>query len=417
MISRFLLLLFIVTAGCKKEIKIEITDLNLYTQNSECPDLILSPQDKLYHTWIEREGDSLDVLKYAILEQYDWSKPHEIVSGTDWFVNWADFPTLAVFAGSELNLLASYLQKNPRGKTYDYDIKLASSNSNGERFKLIDSLHSTIPGEHGFVSMQSFSYNKNLLVWLDGSNMKGEEGDTSSDHHDHGGSMQLMAAFVDINGRITDRTVLDDMTCECCQTDIAMTPKGPVVVYRNKGTDHVRDIYLTRYNAGKWSMPRPIHQDNWVIHGCPVNGPAISSLGNKVAVVWYTAVRDNPSIYFSISENAADSFSNPIKLNTKFTDGRLDICWLSKDILAISYLDKLEKTADRAQIHITLFDGSGTAIADHIITETSSKRKSGFPVMQNIKDTIYLSYTQADNDHRTIVKSKKITFPDLKLGN
>nr|MBP6796119.1 hypothetical protein [Saprospiraceae bacterium] len=327
MISRSLLLLLIVTAGCKKEFKIEITDLNLYTQNSECPDLILSPQDKLYHTWIEREGDSLDVLKYAILEQYGWSKPHEIVNGTDWFVNWADFPTLAVFAGSELNLLASYLQKNPRGKTYDYDIKLASSNSNGERFRLIDSLHSTIPGEHGFVSMQSFSYNKNLIVWLDGSQMNGEGGDTSSDHHDHGGSMQLMAAFVDINGRITDRTVLDDMTCECCQTDIAMTPKGPVVVYRNKGTDHVRDIYLTRYNAGKWSTPRAIHQDNWVIHGCPVNGPAISSLGNKVAVVWYTAVQDNPSIYFSISENAADSFSNPIKLNTKFTDGRLDICW------------------------------------------------------------------------------------------
>ena len=86
------MLLLIVTAGCKKEFKIEITDLNLYTQNSECPDLILSPQDKLYHTWIEREGDSLDVLKYAILEQYGWSKPHEIVNGTDWFVNWADFP-------------------------------------------------------------------------------------------------------------------------------------------------------------------------------------------------------------------------------------------------------------------------------------------------------------------------------------
>ena len=117
----------------------------------------------------------------------------------------------------------------------------------------------------------------------------------------------------------------------------------------------------------------------------------------------YTAVQDNPSIYFSISENAADSFSNPIKLNTKFTDGRLDIGWLSKDILAISYMDKLEMKADQAQIHITLFDGAGTTIADHIITETSSKRKSGFPVMQNSKDTLYLSYTQVDHDNRTIV--------------
>lgn len=404
--------ILILVASCKHPSKIEITELNLYTQNSECPDLILSPQNKLYHTWIERESDSIDVLKYAILEQYDWSKPKEIVSGTDWFVNWADFPTLAVFAGSELNLMASYLQKNLRGKTYDYDIKLASSNSNGERFRLIDSLHARVPGEHGFVSMQSFSFNKNLIVWLDGSKMSDDHRDSSNDHHDHGG-MQLMAAFADINGRITDRTVLDDMTCECCQTDMAMTPKGPVVVYRNKAEDHTRDIYLTRYNAGTWSKPMPVHHDNWVIHGCPVNGPAISTLGNRVAVVWYTVIEENPSIYFSISENAADSFATPIKLNTKFTDGRLDICWLSPELIAISYLDKLEMKAERAQIHISLFDGSGNFIADHIIAETSSKRKSGFPVMQNIMDTLYLAYTELGNNNHTLVKSKKITFPDL----
>ncbi len=416
MIFRSILLLSCILIGCKKENKIEISDLLLDSQKSECPDLIISPQDKLYHTWIEREGDSLDVLKYAILEQNDWSKPKEIVSGTDWFVNWADFPTLAVFAGSELNLMASYLQKNSRGKTYDYDIRLASSNSNGERFKLIDSLHASLPGEHGFVSMQSFSYNKNLVVWLDGSKMSEEHNDTGSSGHDHGGSMQLMAAFVDVNGRITDRTVLDEMTCECCQTDITMTPKGPVVVYRNKAADHTRDIYMTRYNDGLWSAPRPVHEDHWVIHGCPVNGPAIAAVGNKVAVAWYTAALEDPSVYFSISDNAADSFSHPIKLNTKFTEGRLDVCWLSKDMLAISYLDKMEMKADRAQIHISLFDGAGNFVADHVITETSSKRKSGFPVIQNVKDTLYLSYTQVGDGNHTVVKSKKITFPEIKAN-
>jgi len=416
MILRSVILLTCFLIGCKKENKIEISDLSLYTQNSECPDLILSPQDKLYQTWIEREGDSLDVLKYAIMEKYDWSKPKEIVNGADWFVNWADFPTLAVFAGSELNLMASYLQKNSRGKTYDYDIRLASSNSNGERFRLIDSLHTDIPGEHGFVSIQPFSYNKNLIVWLDGSTMTNEQSDSSISSHEHGGNMQLMAAFVDINGRITDRTVLDEMTCECCQTDITMTPKGPVVVYRNKAEDHTRDIYMTRYNDGKWSAPKSIHDDNWVIHGCPVNGPAIAAVNNKVAVVWYTESKEKPSIYFSISENAADSFSNPIKLNTKFTDGRLDICWLSKDMLAISYLDKKVMKADHAQIHVSLFDGTGNFMADHVITETSSKRKSGFPVMQNVKDIIYLAYTQISEGDHSVVKSKRITFPQYKMN-
>ena len=63
-------------------------------------------------SWVTKE-DTLSILKYAVYIHDRWSNSEEIVSGTDWFVNWADFPSLV--SGSNGNMAAHYLAKNGEG--------------------------------------------------------------------------------------------------------------------------------------------------------------------------------------------------------------------------------------------------------------------------------------------------------------
>ena len=71
-----------------------------------------------------------------------------------------------------------------------------------------------------------------FATWLDGRNTK-----TSGHDHsqmEHSGAMTLRAGVFDSNGSTIDEWELDNMTCDCCQTAAAMTPNGPVVVYRDR---------------------------------------------------------------------------------------------------------------------------------------------------------------------------------------
>ena len=51
-----------------------------------------------------------------------------------------------------------------------------------------------------------------------------------------------------------------------------MTADGPVVVYRDRSEQEIRDISIVRLHDGKWSQPSSVFEDNWKINGCPVNG-------------------------------------------------------------------------------------------------------------------------------------------------
>jgi hypothetical protein len=66
-------------------------------------------------SWVEFIDDSTDVLYCTWLEQGAWVPAREVARGNNWFVNWADFPSLAVFPGTGgQGLTAHWLQKRER---------------------------------------------------------------------------------------------------------------------------------------------------------------------------------------------------------------------------------------------------------------------------------------------------------------
>ena len=98
-----------------------------------------------------------------------------------------------------------------------------------------------IKGEHGFVSF--FKYlGETGIIWLDSRAMM------TSDHSLSSGGMRLYASTIDPNGNLGPEIMLDDMVCECCPTSAVNTIKGPLIAYRDRSINDVRNIQLAFVN-------------------------------------------------------------------------------------------------------------------------------------------------------------------------
>ena len=99
--------------------------------NSAQPQLSAAAQGPLL-SWIEREGQKT-TLRFAERTATGWSAARDVSSGTDWFVNWADVPSVVRLASGEL--VAHWLQKS-KSDSYAYDVRLSYSKDDGRTWPL-----------------------------------------------------------------------------------------------------------------------------------------------------------------------------------------------------------------------------------------------------------------------------------------
>lgn len=293
------------------------------------PYLFTDKNGLVYLSWIEKKmGKSF--LKISTFTNEQWSEPMIISSGDNWFVNWADYPLVA--ADGANNLIAHYLEKSEQGK-YTYDVKITTSGDAGKTWDIAKILNDDgKKAEHGFVSM--IPYGDNYFVsWLDGRNsvMKGEGGH-SEGHH---GQMSIRGAVIDKQGNKSNEWELDNRVCDCCQTSAAITANGPVVVYRDRSEEEIRDISIVRFVNGKWTAPKPIFTDSWKIAGCPVNGPRIDAIDNNVAVAWFTSPDKNAQVNIVFSNDGGASFNSPLRIDDGKVIGRVDVAMLDDKLSLI----------------------------------------------------------------------------------
>jgi len=388
-----LLVLFLLIVSCtKKDFVVEEIQFSFGKNNAQ-PNLV-SDGDQLTLTWISSEEDQNAILFYSQYEDNKWTEPISIDSGSDWFVNWADFPAHAT---NEDLLLTSYLKKSDSG-TYTYDVLLNLETLSGKKIKENFLLHTDgIKAEHGFVSMVPSLKNGFYVTWLDGRNtaINSEEA-----HHK---AMTIRFAEITSIGKIINETELDATTCDCCQTSIAMSSEGPLVVYRNRSKDEIRDIFITRYKDGLWEKPRPIHNDGWVINGCPVNGPKVVVNSLNTAVAWFTAAEGKPKVNVSFSNSDGGDFKPPIQLNDLNALGRVDVAFLTSSEVLVSYME-LDDHGTYLKIKKVSIDGK---VSDaKTIAVIDEGRNSGVPQLEIIKGNVFLAWTYSV-DGKNQLKSVK----------
>ena len=376
---------FLACIACKEEKKIEVPKQEALVQvvtspagmNSTLP-YLFSDGDNTLLSWVEKVGDSLAILKYAALKEGEWQAPSMITQGTDWFVNWADFPAISENNGT----LLSHVLKKSSGATYSYDVKLSLLPNGQSEWQNNLALHTdNTPTEHGFVTALPYGKDGFFLTWLDGRNTEEKEGQER-------GAMTLRAAEISATGALQDEVLLDGRTCDCCQTTAAITANGPVVLYRDRSEEEVRDIYIVRKVAGEWTEPKAIHHDNWQIKGCPVNGPKAAVLQNNLAVAWFTAEANDPRVHVAFSADGGEHFDAPIRIGNGHTMGRVDVAIMDETTVLVSYM---ESDQGRAQIKAVKVKRSGELSDAIVIAALENSRKTGFPQMELVGDRVYFS--------------------------
>ena len=169
--------------------------------------------------------------------------------------------------------------------------------------------------------------------------------------------MTLRSAVITPGGERQREQLVDASVCDCCQTDIAISSKGPIAVYRDRTPDEVRDIYITRYSDGKWEPGTRLYADDWNIAGCPVNGPSIAADGDDVAVAWFSAANDAPVVRVRLSNNGGRTFGTPIEISAGRIAGYVGLTFIENGTLAVSWVARSTSGANKLRVRLVSMDG------------------------------------------------------------
>ncbi|HEX7375295.1 MAG TPA: hypothetical protein VF277_09975 [Steroidobacteraceae bacterium] len=323
-----------------------------------------------------------------------WSAPRTVATGRDWFVNWADFPS--VVPVSERIWAAHWLQQKP-DDVYSYDVRIAVSSNGGRRWSAPLTPHDDgTPTEHGFVTLLPAGAEHVRAVWLDGRNTPGEH-DHASASGNPSGAMTLRLADLDAAGHLTGPgTELDARVCDCCQTDAVNVGDTTVVVYRDRGEREVRNIRAARVAANGTITSVDVHDDGWRIAACPVNGPAIAAEGTLVAVAWFTAP-DAPRVRLAFSTDGGRTFGRPLEVASGKVAGRVDVAFIGRGRAVVSWLEEGATGAELKAQPFTTQGESGTAVT---IARVGRSRASGFPQMVRASDGLVFAWTESADPSR-----------------
>lgn len=349
------------------------------------PQLSVSSRGVLL-SWIERNGPRA-TLKFAERTPSGWSAPVAVASGDNWFVNWADVPSVVRLANG--TLATHWLQKSGP-ETYAYDVRLAYSSDDGRTWSAsFLPHHDGTKREHGFASLFQMPGAGLGLVWLDGRAMSSAAGHDA--HAGDSGTMSVRFATFDTSWKQTAEMPVDLRVCECCPTTAAVTSDGPIAAFRNRTENEIRDIYISRFENGAWTASKAVHDDGWNIAACPVNGPMLSARGRDVAIAWFTVSRDEGHAFAAFSKDAGRTFGAPIRLDDSMSLGRVDIELLDDGSAIATWIEFADQ---KSHLRTRRVHASGSRSAAVAVAALEGGRASGYPRLARHGDELVLAWTE-----------------------
>lgn len=374
---------------------------------TQSPNLASGADGRALLTWLAREDDGRASVKFAVREAGQWSEPRTIRTSDRLFVNWADFPSSVEMADG--TVAAHWLEKTADA-TYAYHVMLSLSSDGGVTWSEPVRAHDDeSPTEHGFVSMVPWGDGA-AVAWLDGQAMHVPDTyagqGSGADAGGIRGAMSARFRTLAPDGTLGPEVLLDDRTCECCQTALAHVSDGLVAAYRDRSDEEVRDIAIVRGAGEVWTEPAHVSEDEWTIRGCPVNGPQLSADGQALAAAWYTGAGGEPQAYVAFSEDGGATFGDRIRIDEGLPLGRLDIELLGDGSAVVVWLEASDEAGRVLARRVTANAELGEPI---LVSDTSSERASGFPRLVRVADELIFAWTLPDEGGGVRVRSIAIS--------
>ena len=371
------------------------------------PSVTVDPGSGFVVTWQEHEGEG-SALRYALVDANgEEQRRGRVAGGPGRFVNHADFPSLAVLDNGDW--VTFWLQKSA-ASTYAYDIQTIRSRDQGRHWDAPVVIHRDATAtEHGFVSMVAAGEDRVRLIWLDGRKMA-----STTDAHGHGhggeGPMTLRGAILGRSGVPVDERELDSMTCSCCQTDMARGSRRTLAVYRDRSAGEVRDISAVSVDAAGVSPPRQVHEDGWVMQGCPVNGPALAARGDRFLAVWPTMADESMKVRIAMDTDG--EFATPASLARGSAElGRVDVVAHGEGW----FVSRVSERNGKPALILSRLSSAGTPGTEQVVAPSVL----GYPRMAASGEVVLLVFAEpaeAGNTRIAAVRGTPISGSDRQVS-
>ena len=354
------------------------------------PDLAAGPGGEVVLSWLEPGDGGASSLQYATLRDGAWSAAGTVVRGENLFVNWADVPSIVPITAE---LWAAHWLELVEGSFGAYDVAAAVSRDAGATWSEPRLLNDDdTETEHGFATL--FAWGDGVgAVWLDGR----ELAEWSFDEPEALLGVSLRYARLTPEGEIVERGIVDELVCDCCQTDVAMTATGPIVIYRDRTPAEIRDVVVRRHDGGGWRDAVGLGEEGWHLEGCPVNGPAIAARADDVAAAWFTAAGGVARVRFARSADGGAAFGPAVDIDAEGAFGQVDVLLLDTGTAVVSWWRRAPGGTALAMRTIAR-DGALGPI--HTIVEKAVAQPLDVPEMTLAGDALLVTWTDEGDGGR-----------------
>jgi hypothetical protein len=341
------------------------------------PQLTAAPNGGAVMSWME-QSDATFTLRFADRSGGgQWTPPRSVTSGTNWFVSGVDPP--AVMRLSDGSLVA-FWYKAVDLATEAYDTLMATSKDDGKTWsKEFSPHHDGTRSQHGFASLFEWPAAQGGglgLVWLDGR---------------AGADMGLHSARFDGAWKQTAETSINQRVCECCPTSVALASGGPVVAFRDRSPQEVRDIHVLRRDGDAWAEPVAVFAKHWQVDSCPVNGPSIAATGTNVAVAWFEAPDDDGHAYVAFSSDGGRTFGKPVRVDDEVSLGHVGVAMLDGGAAAVTWVE----FDNGSRFRVRKVEPSGARSAAVQIAGGEGRYLSGIPRVARAGNQLLFTWTES----------------------
>ena len=100
--KKFIIILFFLSIFSCTSKDIIIEEISFLHDNSNAQPSLVSKNGSLSLTWISSNEDKKAALNFSQFKDGEWTNPQTVATGSDWFVNWADFHYISINNKSDL---------------------------------------------------------------------------------------------------------------------------------------------------------------------------------------------------------------------------------------------------------------------------------------------------------------------------
>jgi len=335
--------------GCARTSRSEQTHIvTVAAANASNPTIALDQKTAtVYVAWVGKNGEERNVYLAKMkkgAEQFSEPKQVNDIAGDG--AAHSEAPA-QVAVGPEGNVYVLWHQDTYReGRRFPTsNLRFARSTDGGTSFSpaiFVNDDHAGPPVGHGFHSIAVSPDGAIYVTWLDSRDKVIAPA-------------VMVARSLDGGKSFAPGVVVAKNICPCCRTATTVDAQGTVyVAFRHVYPENLRDMAIVRSEdrGQTFSEPARIHEDGWVIDGCPHNGPAIDTdAEGNVHLAWYTGKEEGFGVYYAVSSDRGDHFTAPIHLNNGMEASPLRATLLAKN-KDTAMLACEATTADGPQIYL-----------------------------------------------------------------